>query len=197
MKSSSSSMKAANSLQLFTFFPSYSYTVFLHFCRAFYIPFGNNSCWESRYYILMWKRFINIQLNLCRQKMCSDICTGQTVRRQLLIDFGFIVMARLGNPGGVTHPDGRKLVCLDQFIAPVFNNCHIYSFGLNNHWTFDEDIWLRLAATFEDSYCCLSNYILKYNLKKRMNLYLMNLISAYETIVFFSLIAAKIMKFLN
>nr|CAH0104675.1 unnamed protein product [Daphnia galeata] len=58
---------------------------------------------------------------------------------QLPVDFGF-VMARSGNPGGVAHPDGQKLVCLDQFIAPVFNNCHVYSFGINNQWTFDEDM---------------------------------------------------------
>ena len=63
---------------------------------------------------------------------------------QMPVDFGF-VMARSGNPGGVAHPDGQKLVCLDQYIAPVFNNCHVYSFGINNQWTFDEDIgpvWL-------------------------------------------------------
>ncbi|EFX64307.1 hypothetical protein DAPPUDRAFT_266643 [Daphnia pulex] len=58
---------------------------------------------------------------------------------QLPVDFGF-VMARSGNPGGVAHPDGQKLVCLDQFIAPVFNNCLVYSFGINNQWTFDEDM---------------------------------------------------------
>jgi hypothetical protein len=57
----------------------------------------------------------------------------------LPVDFGF-VMARSGNPGGVAHPDGQKLVCLDQYIAPVYNNCHVYSFGINNQWTFDEDM---------------------------------------------------------
>jgi hypothetical protein len=58
---------------------------------------------------------------------------------QVPVDFGF-VMARSGNPGGVAHPDGQKLVCLDQYIAPVYNNCHVYSFGINNQWTFDEDM---------------------------------------------------------
>jgi hypothetical protein len=58
---------------------------------------------------------------------------------QLPVDFGFEV-ARSGNPGGVAHPDGHKLVCLDQYIAPVFNNCHVYSFGIDNQWTFDEDM---------------------------------------------------------
>jgi hypothetical protein len=58
---------------------------------------------------------------------------------QLPVDFGF-VMARSGNPGGVAHPDGQKLVCLDQFIMPVFNNCLVYSIGINNQWTFDEDV---------------------------------------------------------
>ena len=58
---------------------------------------------------------------------------------QLPVDFGF-VMTKTGNNAGFAHPDGQKLVCLDQFIAPVYNNCHVYSFGINNQWTFDEDM---------------------------------------------------------
>jgi hypothetical protein len=58
---------------------------------------------------------------------------------QLPVDFGF-VMTKTGNNAGFAHPDGQKLVCLDQFIASVYNNCHVYSFGINNQWTFDEDM---------------------------------------------------------
>jgi hypothetical protein len=58
---------------------------------------------------------------------------------QLPVDFGFAI-ARSGNPDFVAYPDGQKLVCLDQFISPVYNNCLVYSFGINNQWTFDEDM---------------------------------------------------------
>lgn len=50
------------------------------------------------------------------------------------VDFGHWVW----NGGGIAAPDGHKAVCLDQFVAPVFNNCLVYSFGINNQWTFDE-----------------------------------------------------------
>lgn len=52
------------------------------------------------------------------------------------VDFGFWIL----NDGGVIAPDGHKAVCLDQSISPVFNNCLVYSFGINNQWTFDEDM---------------------------------------------------------
>jgi hypothetical protein len=50
------------------------------------------------------------------------------------VDFGYWVW----NGGGVAAPDGHKAVCLDQFISPVYDNCLVYSFGINNQWTFDE-----------------------------------------------------------
>jgi hypothetical protein len=58
---------------------------------------------------------------------------------KMAMDFGLSI-ARSANPGGVAHPDGQKSVCLDQFIAPVFRNCFVYSFGINNYWTFDDDM---------------------------------------------------------
>lgn len=50
------------------------------------------------------------------------------------VDFGFNVV--IGNP--IAAPDGHKAVCLDQFISPEFDNCLVYSFGINNQWSFDE-----------------------------------------------------------
>ncbi|XP_046456184.1 probable methyltransferase-like protein 24 [Daphnia pulex] len=52
----------------------------------------------------------------------------------LAVDFGFCVATGIG----VAAPDGHKAVCLDQFISPVYDNCLVYSFGINNQWTFDE-----------------------------------------------------------
>ena len=50
------------------------------------------------------------------------------------VDFGYWVW----NGGGVAAPDGHKAVCLDQSISPVYGNCLVYSFGINNQWTFDD-----------------------------------------------------------
>ena len=34
--------------------------------------------------------------------------------------------------------DGQKSVCMDPDFAPKANNCLVYSFGINNEWTFDD-----------------------------------------------------------
>lgn len=49
-------------------------------------------------------------------------------------DFGF-GLVRLNQIG---FPDGNKAVCLDPGVAPVYNNCLVYSFGIRNEWSFDE-----------------------------------------------------------
>lgn len=53
---------------------------------------------------------------------------------RLSIDFGFWVYSG----EGVSAPDGHKAVCLDPGVAPSFNNCLVYSFGINNQWAFDD-----------------------------------------------------------
>ena len=36
--------------------------------------------------------------------------------------------------------DGQKSVCLDPGVAPVPEQCVVYSFGNNGEWSFDEQI---------------------------------------------------------
>lgn len=36
--------------------------------------------------------------------------------------------------------DGQKSVCLDPGVAPVPDQCIVYSFGNNGEWSFDEQI---------------------------------------------------------
>ncbi|KAI9559235.1 hypothetical protein GHT06_016024 [Daphnia sinensis] len=52
----------------------------------------------------------------------------------LAVDFGFHVAKGVG----IAAPDGHKAVCLDRLIAPIFSNCLVYSFGINNQWAFDD-----------------------------------------------------------
>lgn len=51
---------------------------------------------------------------------------------QLSRDFGGFVYNKKG------HKDGNKFVCLDDRFKPATNNCLVYSFGIDNEWSFDE-----------------------------------------------------------
>ena len=51
---------------------------------------------------------------------------------KLFQDFGGVVIQ---NP---TALDGQKSICLDRGVAPPPGQCLIYSFGINNEWSFDD-----------------------------------------------------------
>lgn len=53
---------------------------------------------------------------------------------KLAHDFGGLI---LRNPSGI---DGQKTVCIDPEVAPDPDECLVYSFGINNEWSFDEEI---------------------------------------------------------
>lgn len=44
--------------------------------------------------------------------------------------------------------DGQKAVCLDSQIAPSSKKCLVYSFGINNEWSFDEAMELYGCHVF-------------------------------------------------
>ena len=51
---------------------------------------------------------------------------------RLVHDYGGKMMA---NPSGF---DGQKSICLDSLVLPKSGDCIVYSFGINNEWSFDE-----------------------------------------------------------
>lgn len=56
---------------------------------------------------------------------------------KLSVDFGF----SLGKSETFgMAPDGFKSVCLDLGIRPTFNNCLVYSFGVRDDWSFEEEM---------------------------------------------------------
>jgi hypothetical protein len=58
---------------------------------------------------------------------------------------GFLV----SSPNGLLVSfDGQKAVCLDQAVAPPPNKCLVYSFGINNDWSFDEAMELYGCQIF-------------------------------------------------
>ncbi|XP_057367434.1 probable methyltransferase-like protein 24 [Daphnia carinata] len=74
----------------------------------------------------------------------SDTLTGNQIMEyflwsnrpscQLVHDFGGTLYA---NPSGM---DGQKSVCIDPQVAPKPDDCLVYSFGIKNEWSFDEQM---------------------------------------------------------
>jgi hypothetical protein len=55
---------------------------------------------------------------------------------QLIHDFGGIIIQNWP-PVGI---DGQKAICIDARVAPDKKNCLVYSFGISNEWSFDEQM---------------------------------------------------------
>jgi hypothetical protein len=54
----------------------------------------------------------------------------------------------LKNPSG---KDGQKAVCIDPQVAPQPGECLVYSFGIADDWSFDEEM-----EEYTDVKCSLS-----------------------------------------
>lgn len=55
---------------------------------------------------------------------------------RVFYEFGGVVI----NNSDSRYKDGQKSVCLDQGLGPAINNCLVYSFGIDNEWSFDDDM---------------------------------------------------------
>ena len=83
---------------------------------------------QSKLEVSMPNEFNSIQeLYKCFHWSNSSAC-------QFAVDFGFNII----NYNGIAAPDGHKSVCLDASVAPIYGDCLVYSFGINNQWTFDD-----------------------------------------------------------
>lgn len=80
------------------------------------------------------------------QLLASETLTGSQLLQyfswpnrsscQLFHNFGGVMMS---DPSGL---DGQKAVCIDPVAAPQPGNCLVYSFGIDNEWSFDENMAL-------------------------------------------------------
>ncbi|XP_057368650.1 uncharacterized protein LOC130689727 [Daphnia carinata] len=93
------------------------------------------TCCSSSY----WDELLNSN-SLTGEQLMEYFTWTNRSSCQLAHDFGGHMMS---NPSGI---DGQKCMCLDPQIAPLAGQCLVYSFGINNEWSFDEQM---------ESYGCL------------------------------------------
>ncbi|XP_032796615.2 methyltransferase-like protein 24 [Daphnia magna] len=77
-----------------------------------------------------WK-IVNVS-SLTPEQIIEYLMWSNQTSCKLSHDFGGKM---LKNPSGL---DGQKAVCLDSQVAPKAGRCIVYSFGINNEWSFDE-----------------------------------------------------------
>ena len=92
---------------------------------------NKENCCSSSY----WDALLDSEFLTGKQLMKYLMWTNGT-SCQLSHDFGGKM---LQNPSGI---DGQMAVCIDPQVAPIPNECLIYSFGINNDWSFEEQMEL-------------------------------------------------------
>jgi len=86
-------------------------------------------CCSSSY----WDALLDSESLTGKQLMKYLMWTNRT-SCQLSHDFGGQM---LHNPSGI---DGQMAVCIDPQVAPKPEECLVYSFGINNDWSFEEQM---------------------------------------------------------
>jgi hypothetical protein len=81
-----------------------------------------------------WDTVLNSKTLTGEQIMNYFSWTGNRQSCRLVQDFGGTMYK---NPSGW---DGQKSVCIDPQVAPQPGECLVYSFGINNEWSFDEQM---------------------------------------------------------
>ncbi|KZS12665.1 Uncharacterized protein APZ42_022826 [Daphnia magna] len=81
-----------------------------------------------------WTNNMKPTASMSAEEMYRYLHWTNSTSCQLAIDFGL----RIVNDIKLGASDGHKAVCFDKHITPDFGNCVVYSFGINNEWTFDE-----------------------------------------------------------
>ena len=94
--------------------------------------------------IVDWKKTRVDQLSL--QQMTDYLLWSNDSSCLMSQFFGGIMLSLV--PGEIAGYDGQKAVCLDSTVAPKEDRCLVYSFGINNDWTFDEAMELYGCRVF-------------------------------------------------
>lgn len=77
-----------------------------------------------------WNNLNNVVQGLTGQEMADYLQWSNSSSCRLANDFGGVMM--------LFGIDGQKAVCLDTEVRPIKGKCLVYSFGVNNEWSFED-----------------------------------------------------------
>ena len=81
--------------------------------------------------------------SMTRQDMERYVYWTNSSSCKIVHDFGGSVVNNLVGERTyrvLHYVDGQKSLCMDSGVAPLRNNCLVYSFGINKGWSFDESM---------------------------------------------------------
>lgn len=76
-----------------------------------------------------WSKLSDIQ-DLTKHEIIDYFHWSNSSSCRLTNDFGGVMT--------LFSIDGQKAVCLDTEVRPIKNKCLVYSFGVNNEWSFED-----------------------------------------------------------
>jgi hypothetical protein len=104
--------------------------LYAHFPAADVLRETDNCCSSS-----YWDALLDSE-SLTGNQLLQYVMWTNRSSCQLIHDFGGIIIQNWP-PVGI---DGQKAICIDARVAPDKKNCLVYSFGINNEWSFDEQM---------------------------------------------------------